>query len=182
MEKHRNMKRHILPGAMMALCGLILFGGCKKDEMENGNIFVRMTDAPAAYQQVNVDIVKVQVHHVDGSGNGAWIDLPTNAGIYNLLALQNGIDTTIVHTTQLGAGKITQMRLLLGSNNTLMVDSVIHPMKVPSGSQSGIKLVGELNVVPNQTLNVLIDFVADESVVESGNGKYHLKPVVKVVQ
>lgn len=160
----------------MALGSLFIMG-CKKEETE-GRIMVRLTDAPAAYQQVNVEILKVRVH----MSNGSWTDLPTNSGVYNLLSLQNGIDTTIVNTTQLPAGDITQMRLVLGSNNTLMADSVTYPLTVPSGSESGIKLVGGLSIPGNSTLNVLIDFDANQSIVQGGNGDYQLKPVIKVVQ
>jgi hypothetical protein len=170
------MNRTIKTMALMALGSLFIMG-CKKEETE-GRIMVRLTDAPAAYQQVNVEILKVRVH----MSNGSWTDLPTNSGVYNLLSLQNGIDTTIVNTTQLPAGDITQMRLVLGSNNTLMADSVTYPLTVPSGSESGIKLVGGLSIPGNSTLNVLIDFDANQSIVQGGNGDYQLKPVIKVVQ
>lgn len=179
-----HMKRKATAAIAFALAGTIsLFSACKKDDQaRHGNITVRMIDAPGDYQQVNVEITKVRVHLEPASGNEGWVDLPTTAGVYDLLKLQNGIDTTIVNTSQLPAGRITQMRLLLGSNNTIMIDSVIHPMTVPSGTTSGIKLVGGLDLDPNQTLDVLIDFDAAQSVVESGNGKFHLKPVIKVVQ
>lgn len=160
------------------MCSALTFSSCRKDDDNKGNIQVRLTDAPAALQQVNVEIVKVRVHMEGGS----WIDLPTNSGVYDLLTLQNGIDTTIVNSSaQLPAGKITQMRLVLGSNNTVMADSVLHPLSVPSGSESGVKLVGEMEVIQNQTLNVLLDFVASESVIENGNNSWHLKPVIKVL-
>lgn len=178
------MKRKATAGVAIALAGTIsLFSACKKDEQtRHGNITVRMTDAPGDYQQVNVEITKVKVHLEPASGVASWVDLPSTAGVYDLLKLQNGIDTTLVNTSQLAEGRITQMRLMLGSNNTIMIDSTIYPMTVPSGSQSGIKLVGGLDVDPNQTLNVLIDFDAAQSVVEAGSGKYQLKPVIKVVQ
>src|SRR5690349_3298794 len=96
-----------------------LFTSCEKDNFtasdDMGNITIRLTDAPANYQQVNVDIQKVSVHLVPNSGKSAWIDLNTKSGVYDLLKLQNGIDTTLVNTTSLPAGKITQMRLLLGN-------------------------------------------------------------------
>lgn len=173
------MRTKMIKGALLVMCSVFVFSGCRKDDDNKGNIRIRMTDAPAAFQQVNVEIVKVRVHM---EGGASWIDLPTNSGVYDLLTLQNGIDTTIVNSSaQLPAGKITQMRLVLGSNNTVMADSVIYPLTVPGGSESGIKLVGDMQVQQNQTLNVLIDFVAGESVVESGSNKWHLKPVIKVV-
>ena len=173
------MRTKMIKGALLVMCSVFALSGCRKEDDNKGNISIRMTDAPAAYQQVNVEILKVRVHM---EGGASWIDLPTNSGVYDLLALQNGIDTTIVNSNaQLPAGNISQMRLVLGSNNTIMADSVLYPLAVPSGSESGVKIVGNMQVIPNQTLNVLIDFVAGESVVENGNNSYHLKPVIKVV-
>lgn len=177
LKKSHRMKTIRSLGISIALFSLLL-GSCKKDS-ETGSLSVRMTDFPASYQQVNVEILKVRVHM--GGGAGSWIDLPTKQGIYNLLTLQNGIDTTIVNTTELPAGNITQMRLLLGSNNTLMVNDTIYPMSVPSGNETGIKLVGNIAIPGNTTVNVLLDFVANESIVENGNGTYQLKPAVKVI-
>lgn len=167
--------------AVLLISTAFTFSGCKKDK-NNGNFTVRMTDAPGPYQQVNVQILQVNVHLENTSNNDGWHSLPTNSGVYDLLALQNGIDTTIVNTSMIPSGDVTQMRLLLGSQNTVMVDSIIHPLKVPSGSQSGIKLNGNIEVVSNATTSVLIDFDANQSVVLQGNGDYHLKPVIKVVE
>lgn len=160
---------------------LFLFNSCKKDNGGTGNIIIRLTDAPGKYQQVNVDIQKISVHLVPNSGSASWIDLPTKSGVYDLIKLQNGIDTTIVNTSQLAAGKITQMRLILGTNNTVMADSAMHSLTVPSGSETGIKLIGKLVVDPNQTLNVLLDFDANESVIETGSNTFQLKPTIKTL-
>jgi hypothetical protein len=168
------MKSKILTAALLALT-VIFTGSCHKSD--EGHIRVMLRDAPANYQQVNVEILKVSVH----MSGGSWIDLPTNSGVYDLLLLQNGIDTTIVNTVALPAGKITQMRLLLGSNNTVMADSVIYPLTVPGGSQTGIKIVDPIIIPGNSNVTVLLDFVAFESVVEQGNGSYQLKPVVHVL-
>jgi hypothetical protein len=159
-------------------CALFLFNSCKKDSTSYGNIAVRLTDAPGNYKHVNVDIQKVSVH----MSGGSWIDLPTKSGVYDLLVLQNGIDTSLVNTTQLPAGKITQMRLILGTNNTVMDSSnVVYNLTVPSGSETGIKLIGNITVNPNQTLVVKLDFNANSSVVLTGNTTYQLKPTIQTL-
>lgn len=166
----------------LVICTILSINSCKKDRIGYGSIIVNMTDAPAGYLEVNVDIQSVEVHIVPTSGKSDWITLPTKSGIYDLLKLQNGIDTSIVNSTQLPTGKITQMRLVLGSNNSIMDStSTVYPLTVPSGSQSGIKLVGSMSVNPNATLQVLIDFDADKSVIQEGNGDFHLKPVIQVL-
>ena len=123
----------------------------------------------------------VSVHLVPASGSASWINLPTKSGIYDLLKLQNGIDTSLVDVTSLAAGKITQMRLLLGVQNTVMVDSTIYNLTVPSGSQTGIKLTGNLMVDPNQLLVVKLDFDAYKSIVAIDSITYKLKPTIKTL-
>lgn len=163
-----------------ALAFVFVFAGCGKKE-ETGRLTIMLTDAPAAYQAVWVDIQRVDIHLVSGKSGGEWVQLPTVSGIYDLLQLQNGIDTTLVDVSNLPAGKITQMRLILGSNNSIDVGGTSVFMDVPSGSETGIKIVGKMELGPNQELKVVLDFDAAASVVEEGQGAYHLKPVVKVL-
>ena len=175
---------------VLALTGsaILFMQSCSKDNpvetptVEHAAVKFRMTDAPAAYAEVNVDVKQVRIHVAGNSGTDAWIELPTHAGVYNLLDLQNGIDTTIVDSTLVPAGKVTQIRFVLGSKCSLMTsDSVPHDLKVPSGQESGLKLVGPINLPANQTLAVKLDFDAEKSIVVKGNGEYGLEPVIKVL-
>jgi hypothetical protein len=61
-------------------------------------------------------------------------------------------------------------------------DDDIHELKVPSGYQSGIKLVREFEIVAGLTVDLVLDFDASASVVKAGkSGKYLLKPTIKVI-
>ncbi len=62
-----------------------------------------------------------------------------------------------------------------------MVDSVLHELKTPSAQQSGLKINVHADISNVDVFNLLIDFDAEESVVEQGNGGYILKPVIKVI-
>lgn len=74
---------------------------------------------------------------------------------------------------------LKEMRLILGPNNTIMVDSVLHDLETPSAEQSGLKIKVDKNL--SLTLDSLtIDFDAKQSIVETGNGKFILKPVIRV--
>lgn len=158
---------------------LVVFSGCRKDEdAENGTsvLSIRLTDAPAAYDAVNVEIIGVEV---TGS-NGKLHSLNVNPGIYNLLDFTNGADTLIA-TGALASGKIHQIRLILGNNNTVVIDSVSYPLATPSAQQSGLKLQVHRDLLPGVAYALLLDFDAHQSVVETGNGNYNLKPVIRVV-
>lgn len=168
------MKKSILSIGILSIIGITLVS-CK-NEKETGNIIVKMTDAPINADMVNVEVVGVSVH---AAGN--WVNLPTNGGIYNLLDLQNGIDTTLVPGGSIPAGKVNQMRLILGQNNTIMVDSVSHPLLLSSQDETGLKLNINENFQSGVDYLIKFDFVADESIVQQGNGSYRLKPVLKKI-
>jgi hypothetical protein len=175
-----------------AIGSILLLQACKKDNFTggpapasaagNGAVRIHLTDAPANYLEVNVDIKQVRIHISDDSSSAnGWINLPTNAGIYNLLDLQNGIDTTIVDSTVVPSGKVSQIRFVLGPNSSVMTsDSVLHDLKVPSGEQSGLKINVHRDIPGGKTLNVVLDFDAEKSVHEKGNGNFSMKPVIKI--
>lgn len=137
---------------------------------------VSMTDAPGNFTEVNIDIEQIRVHSdVDG-----WVDLTTNTGVYNLLDFANGIDT-LVASDSIPSGRVSQIRFVLGDSNSVVVDGMEHPLTVPSGSQSGLKLQVHHDLIPNITYEVLVDFDAAQSIVLTGNGTYILKPVLRVI-
>ncbi|MEN8156204.1 MAG: DUF4382 domain-containing protein [Bacteroidota bacterium] len=142
--------------------------------MNSADIQFTLTDMPGEYQQVNVDVIGVNVIL-----NDSLIELGTNQGIYNLLEFVNGKDTLLVDEG-IPTGFISQVRLVLGENNTVMVDSVIHDLKTPGGQQSGLKLNVHEEIVGGESYAYVIDFVVEKSIVETGNGKYILKPVIRV--
>lgn len=137
---------------------------------------VFLTDDPGDYQQVNIDLLQVRIKTKDTS----WVDLNTNQGVYDLLQYQAGDDTLIVNDS-LPPGEIQELRLVLGEDNTIMVDSVMYPLTIPSGQSSGLKIKLQKLMVSDSLTDITIDFDVDESVVKTGNGTYQLKPVIKLV-
>jgi hypothetical protein len=157
-----------------------IFNGCDKEKDLPSKMTVKMTDAPATFLAVNVDIREFQVHYANSTNDEAWVSLPVNGGIYDLLTLQNDITTTLVSDADIKAGYITQVRLVLGNQNTVVTLDGEFPMNIPSGLQTGIKINLDTDVRANTTIEVLLDFDASASVVLEGNGTYSLKPVIKV--
>jgi len=156
---------------------------CKKDpvsspqpQREPTPYYVRLTDAPALYQAVFVDIQGVEI-----TGNGNTVMLNVTPGIYNLLDFSNGVDTLIA-TGSLYVDKVQQIRLILGTNNSVVVNNVSYPLKTPSAQQSGLKLQVHQELQAGVAYYVLLDFDASLSIVENGNGDYSLKPVIRTIQ
>ena len=172
------MKTKFLMLCLFILAGTLVFISCNKDNnSESGNttLQVRLTDAPVAFDKVNVDIREVRVNFRDDSTG--WVALSTNAGVYDLLRFQNGVDTLLA-TGTVQTGTVKEIRLILGSNNTVVVNGVTFPLTIPSGSESGLKI--KVSKKLNATLETLIiDFDAALSIKQEANG-YKLRPVLKI--
>lgn len=168
--------------SILAIFSLALAFSCNKptETGSTGYLKVKMTDAPGDFDSVFVDIQQVQVHVSNNGGSSGWTDLNTNAGVYNLLELQNDITTVLVDTNALPVGNLQQMRLILGSNNSVVIDSLTYPLELSSQNQTGLKLNLDTQITPNDLVEVLIDFDAEKSIVETGQGTFILKPVITV--
>ena len=172
-----------MKGAMkigfVALIGLLtlVFASCSNDN--NARLEVRLTDSPGDFEEVNIDIQGVQVNTSDG--NSGWQSLEIESGIYNILELTNGIDT-LLGSIELPAGRIQQIRLVLGDENSVKVDGVTYAISTPSAQQSGLKLNLHTTLTEGITYRILLDFDAARSVVERGNHTYSLKPVIRAIE
>jgi Domain of unknown function (DUF4382) len=165
--------------SLLGVISLAILTGCNKsDSDETAVLQVMLTDAPAEYDQVLIDIQDVQIHRSSDTSDGEWISLDVNSGVYNLLDFRNGMDTLLA-TIELPAGTISQMRLLLGEDNRLKIGEEFYELKTPSGQQSGLKFNVNANLVGGFIYKLWIDFDAARSIVEKGNGEYSLKPVIR---
>jgi hypothetical protein len=100
----------------------------------------------------------------------------------NLLELTNG-KNLLLASADLPAGKISQMRLKLGNNNTLTLrNGQTVALTTPSGQTAGLKLSINQELKADVTYEMLLDFDAAKSIVPRGNsGRYNLKPVIRVL-
>ncbi len=184
--------------ALLAGCG----GGGGSEGGVTGKLSLSLTDAAVdGLKAVYVTIDRVQVH-LGGSegqpGNWRTVSDVGNGRTYNLLELVNGVRTEL-GLTDLEAGRYTQMRLILGrvpdggvnvlsrrhpfANYVITAEDAVHELKVPSGSQTGIKIVHGFTIEENETTELVLDFDAARSVVRAGaSGNWLLKPTIKVLE
>jgi len=174
-KKFLTMKK-IMVALFLSLFVLVIASCDKDSDSDKAQLSVLMTDAPGVYDAVLIDLQRVEV---TGDGGDAII-LDTNEDIYNLLDLTNGVNTLIA-TSDMEPGTISQIRLILGPNNSVVVDGVSHPLSTPSAEQSGLKLQVHQTFEPGVSYAILLDFDANQSIVEKGNGEYQLKPVIRTI-
>ena len=150
------------------------------DEEKNARLEIRLTDAPGDYEAVNVDIQGIEIHSDDGNMSNGWRSLNVQKGQYDLLTLTNGIDTLLA-SAELPAGRVSQIRLILGDNNSVRIDGQELELTTPSAQQSGLKLNVHADLMEGITYKILLDFDAARSIVRTGNGAYNLKPVIRSI-
>lgn len=139
---------------------------------------VRLTDKPGDFQEVNIDIQEVQIKA--GDEDAEWMTIETRTGIYDLLKLTNGLDTLLAEA-ELPPGRLTQIRLVLGDNNTVRVRNEVHELEIPSGSESGLKINVQLDLEVGKSYEVLLDFDAARSIIKAHRKDFKLKPVIRAI-
>jgi hypothetical protein len=172
--------------SLITLCCVLLFTSCMKNDSSvagdmNGpySMSVYLTDDPTVYDKVNLDIQEVQIKKDNDQSEDGWQTLHmSSAGVYNLLRFTNGADT-ILATDKIANAQVSQIRLILGTNNTVVVDGVSYPLETPSAQESGLKINIDANLVAGIEYKVWLDFDASRSIVVTGNGQYLLKPVIR---
>lgn len=161
--------------------GSFIFLSCNKSSSSGaGHLQVMLTDGPASYDAVYIDVEKVEVNVSSDTGTGSgWQTVNLlRPGLYNLLKFKNGIDTALA-AADLPAGMLSQMRLVLGSNNTVVINGQSYPLTTPSAQQSGLKFNIHAALTAGIEYRLWIDFDANRSIVSTGSGKYLLKPVIR---
>ena len=169
----------------LALCLLtlssLLFYACQKEASTaagKARLQVYLTDDPGNYDEVVIDVQDIKINYSGDSADG-WKSLPNvKRGLYNILELINDKDT-LLSDAELDAGRIEQIRLILGPDNYVRVDGAKVPLQTPSAQQSGLKLNIHQDINAGITYKLLLDFDAARSIVKTGNGKYSLKPVIR---
>lgn len=192
----QEMKTKLTKLQSIFLAALMVFfaascdnGGFNGPKEGKAQFKVHLTDAPGNYDEVNIDIQGMRIHYAPNGSDtassdttmesGEWIDLPVEPTRVNLLDLTNGIDTLLA-SAELDPGHYSELRLMLGTDNDVVMDSTTYDLQVPSGQQSGYKIKFNTELTAGEGLNVMVDFDAARSVHQAGNsGKYMLRPVLK---
>jgi hypothetical protein len=144
-----------------------------------GTIRMSVTDATGPFDAVHLVVDSVEVHGTGADTVGGWEVLRADSTTFDLVQLQNGVMAPLA-TGMVPAGTYHMIRLMLGPGSTVVVNGVSHPLVIPSGLQSGLKLVTDFTVPAGGATDLVLDFNANQSVVETGSGTFILNPVVRV--
>ncbi len=175
----------------LALLGALSLASCSKDnESDATKLEVRLMDGPGDFQQVVLDVQKIEIHLKEENNPDGWQLLPFQAQAINVLDYVNGRSALLV-STDFAPGDLKEIRLLLGPNSYVVGrDGQRYDLKTPSGQTSGVKLkLDKATLRERETFQLLLDFDVARSIVERGNWRpgndkkerYLLKPVIRVL-
>jgi hypothetical protein len=175
---------------ILGFLGLLLFVvgmtvGCSDSDTTapqngEGQLQIFMIDAPGDYDEVNVEVVEVRVHRADADSMSGWLVVNSDTTYVNLLELTDGNHCVLADTT-LPAGHYSQIRLILGDGNNVVVDGETHDLRIPSSGQSGLKLIHGFTIEDGTVYGMTLDFDADRSIHRTGNGQYMMRPVIRLM-
>ena len=150
-----------------------------------GSMSMAITDTPVdSAQTVMVAFTGVTLQGPNGTKT---ITFPQEKTI-DLLSLQGNASANLLPNTTVDAGQYQWIRLNLDLANSYIVTDTgaRYPLTIPSGSQSGLKLVSGFTVAQGSQMNFMIDFDLRKSLTMASNGssggvKYILKPALRLI-
>jgi hypothetical protein len=146
----------------------------KSSESESdseGELYIKLVDAPAKYQQLNINILNVAIHRVGAS----WSSVSSNIdGPINLLSLRNG-KSKLLLLEKVNVGEYDQIKLRFGycyviDENERQIPLTFYTPELEHVLSYGFK------VLAGEKVQLSFDFDAYLSVSES----YSFKPVIRV--
>ncbi len=199
--KKPSMK--LLGLALSVLSVILLVVACNKSASgpQKKSLVVHLTDDPALFSSVLIDIKTVEVkidtnlshgdHFADDDKDadddlkdhdqyGKWDTLNIRPGVYDIMKFRNGLDT-ILAAGNIPVGRIGKIRITLGNNNSVVVSNVSYPLNLAPGQGKYLYVKidqDDLDESGYGQLSLWIDFDLSESI-EEDNGVYYLKPVLK---
>lgn len=177
---------HLLKGRLqtlvMGLSLLLFIGSCGifGSDGDKGNVEVKMHDYPALYQEVNVEIEKVEAKS-SGDSEG-WVTLSNEPTRVDVTTLINGNFATLA-SADLEAGSYSQLRLLFGADNTMKTSGDNYDLELSSEAEEGVVMNINLNVDAESQATLLLDFNLRKSIVRGAldlEGKVLMNPVIEV--
>ena len=192
------MKRfHKLIGIVLSLTMITLISGCGGGDTSTtantGTVALSLTDAPTDDENIKgvfVTFTALRYQYADtnesNESDEGWQDVDLNESrTINLLDLQDG-NTTLLNRVELPAGEISHVRFVLDMTKCYITfhdddTNTSLELEVPSGEQTGYKAIGGFTIPAGGIVNVTADFDVRKSVTATGNGRYKLRPTIKII-
>lgn len=179
-----NVTRNLL--VLAAVGPMLGLAGCPSSSSGGGGgtLSVAVTDTPVdGAQKVVVAFTGVEVH---GTGGTTSYQLKQEKSV-NLLKLQGDNSEVLISNSAIPSGNFQWIRLDLDLANSYVVasDGSQYPLNVPSGDETGLKLVSGFTVAEGGSVDFMVDFDLRRSLKKkvdpNGNTEYILNPTLRLI-
>jgi len=189
------MKKALITSALSVFTTLLLSACSESTNQSTATFTLNITDAPV--DEADAVVVQFSTISLKSEDNDDLTFAFNPAKTIDLLALQGLASQPLIENQVIPAGKYNQIRLGVNAEFDSVMDSYItvnnvdYELRVPSGSQSGLKINTPFTVAAGSTdisvadANAVytIDFDLRKSIVNpGGQSGYFLKPVLRLVQ
>lgn len=183
-----SLSKYLLPLTASACLSLLAAcGGGSSSASGTGSLTLQITDSPVdSAQAVVVKFTGVELKPVGGPSFS--VDFTTRKSI-DLLALQGGKVTDLFANQTVPAGNYEWLRLKIYTDPTandasyIQIGDSMYNLIIPSGAETGLKLVRGFTVAQGSLTGFVIDFDLRKSVVAPPGQQpnYYLKPALRMM-
>lgn len=170
--------------SLSALCVALAACGSSSDSNE-GKLSLSLSDAPVTgLTSVELTVTGVSLKPANGDVLEYTFAQPQ---ALDLLQLQGGVSASLLDEVTVPAGDYNWVRLTLDTSNMSVTEASggVKTLKIPSGAETGLKLVKGFTVAQGGASDFTIDFDVRKSIVDpqgdSAGADYFLKPALRLV-
>jgi hypothetical protein len=172
---------------LLTACGSGTGGG------SSATMNLGVTDGPVdSASAVVVSFTGVELQP-SGGGQSVTVNFGTPKTI-DLLQQQNGNEAALLTGASVPAGNYDWIRLMVNvaadgtaANSYIEINGAQYPLIIPSGAETGLKLVQGFTMTANQVANFTIDFMLQQSITappgqtSGGVQDYVLRPALRLI-
>lgn len=194
IRSKKSLAQALVVGSLAGLLAACGGGGggssasTETSDSSTGTFSLAVTDAPIdSATQVVVEFAGVSIQPADGEVIEITFDEPKSI---NLLDLQGTASAALIDGETVAAGEYEWMRLDVSAEHDNIMDSFIElndgtqlELYVPSGSETGLKLVSGFTVPVGGSADFTVDFDLRKSVINPPgmSGGAMLKPALRLI-
>src|SRR6185437_5344896 len=191
-SRFRELAR-LATAACLTLPLLAACGGGMSASRSTAALSLGVVDGPVdSASSVVVSFTGVEVQP-SGGGQAVTIKFSTPKTI-DLLQEQNGNEASLLDHESVPAGNYDWIRLMLNvaadgtvANSYIEINGAQYPLIIPSGAETGLKLVQGFTMTANQVADFTVDFMLQQSITappgqtSGGVQEYVLRPALRLV-
>lgn len=152
---------------ILAIC--VCFTSCSKEDLNAhaniSGISVKLKSTATSLNNVYIEIEDVELRVKESNDPSAWVSLNAiNRGTHNALDLRAGGELILVNNFEMESTRIYEIKLVLGDNNFIDLDGILHSLDVTNLGNATPSNVFNKELVKQHFYEFVINIDIDESI------------------